>query len=109
MRDRYARVKTWEEFKRLTIEAKPDAVVYSIDQNGMSKTKELTCLRLILPAQSGCYVYLDFPKGNTLRETGVPIREDKLGNHCLQDEDIIKFITSTFGRETLKVFSFWTT
>jgi hypothetical protein len=107
--DRYTRVRTWEEFKRLTIESKPDAVVYSIDQNAMSKTKDPTCLRLILPARSGYYVYLDFPKGNTLRETGIPIREDKWGNRYLQDEDVIKFIKNAFGRKDLQVFSFWTT
>ena len=109
MSEKYIRVKTWEEFKRLTIESKPDAVVYSIDQNGMSKTKELTCLRLILPVSSGYYVYLDFPKGNVLRETGIPIREDKLGNRYLQDEDIVQFLKSAFGRENLQVFSYWTT
>ena len=107
--DQYTRVRTWKEFKRFTIESKPDAVVYSIDQNAMSKTKDPTCLRLILPARGGYYVYLDFPKGNKLRETGIPIREDKWGNRCLQDEDVITFIKNAFGREDLKVFSFWTT
>lgn len=109
MSERYIRVKTWEEFKRLAIELKPDAVVYSIDQNGMSKTKELTCLRLILPASSGYYVYLDFPKDNALRETGILIREDRLGNRCLQDDDIRQFIKSALERENLQVYSFWTT
>ncbi len=109
MSERYSRVRTWEEFKRLVIGSKPDAVVYSIDQNAMSKTKDPTCLRLILPARSGYYVYLDFPKGNALRETGIPVREDKRGNRCLQDEDVIKFIKNAFGREDLQVFSFWTT
>jgi hypothetical protein len=106
--EKFFRVKSWKEFKRLAVESKPEAVVYSIDQNGMSKTKEPTCLRLILPARSGYYVYLDFPKGNALRETGIPIREDRLGNRCLQDEDVIKFIKRALGREDLSVFSFWT-
>ena len=109
MSEKFTRVKKWEEFKRLAIELEPDAVVYSIDQNGMSKTKELTCLRLILPARSGYYVYLDFPKGNVLRETGIPIREDRMGNRCLEDEDIKQFIKNALGRENLSVFSFWTT
>jgi hypothetical protein len=104
------RVRKWEEFKRLAIELKPDAVVYSIDQNGMSETKELTCLRLILPARNAYYVYVDFPKGskgNTLRETGIPIHENR-GARCLEDQDIIKFIKRELGRENLPVFSFWT-
>jgi hypothetical protein len=103
------RVRSWQEFKRLAVELKPDAVVYSIDQNGMSATKELTCLRLILPARNGYYVYVDFPKGNVLRETGIPIHEDKkMGTRCLEDEDIIQFIRAALGRENLPVYSFWT-
>ena len=109
MNGKLVRVRKWEEFKRLAIELKPDAVVYSIDQNGMSETKELTCLRLILPARNGYYVYLDFPKGNALRETGIPIHEDKKGTRCLEDQDIIQFIKREFGREDLNVYSYWTT
>jgi hypothetical protein len=103
------RVRSWQEFKRLAVELKPDAVVYSIDQNGTSATKELTCLRLILPASSGYYVYVDFPKGNVLRETGIPIHEDKkLGTRYLEDRDIIQFLRAALGRENLPVYSFWT-
>jgi len=90
------------------VELKPDAVVYSIDQNGMSATKELTCLRLILPARNGYYVYVDFPKGNVLRETGIPIHDDKKGNRFLEDQDIIQFLRAALGRENLPVYSFWT-
>jgi len=104
------RVRKWTEFKRLLIELKPDSIVYSIDQNAMSKTKELTALRFILLARGGYYVYLDFPRGkeNVMRETGIQIREAKNGVRCLEDEDIIRFIKREFG-EKLQVFSFWTT
>ncbi|MCW4046830.1 MAG: hypothetical protein NWE99_04615 [Candidatus Bathyarchaeota archaeon] len=104
------RVKKWTEFKQLVTELKPDSIVYSIDQNGMSQAKELTALRLILLARGGYHVYLDFPRGkeNVLRETGIPIHEDKNGNRYLEDDDVIQFIKREFG-ENLKVFSFWTT
>ncbi len=104
------RVRKWTEFKNLVMELKPDSIVYSIDQNAMSKTKELTALRLILLARGGYHVYIDFPKGkeNVLRETGIPLHEDKKGNRCLEDEDIRRFIKREFG-ENLQVFSFWTT
>jgi hypothetical protein len=104
------RVRKWTEFKSLVKELKPDSLVYSIDQNGMSQTKELTALRLILLARGGYYVYLDFPKGkeNVLRETRIPIHEDKTGTRCLEDDDIIRFIKQEFG-ENMAVFSFWTT
>ena len=104
----FVRVRTWEEFKRLAVELKPSAVVYSIDQNAMSKTKEPTCLRLILPAQNAYYVYVDFPKGNALRETAIPIRENKNGRF-LEDQDVIRFLKNALGREDLSVFSYWTT
>jgi hypothetical protein len=103
------RVRKWTEFKRLAAELKPASIVYSIDQNAMSKTKELTALRLILLARGGYYVYLDFPRGkeNVLRETGIPIHVDKNGTRCLEDDDIIRFIKRELG-ENLSVFSFWT-
>jgi hypothetical protein len=102
------RLRKWKEFKQLAMELKPASIVYSIDQNGMSKTKELTCLRVILPAQNVYYVYLDFPKGNTLRDTAIPIRENKYGRF-LEDQDIINFLKKELGREDLAVFSYWTT
>ena len=104
------RVREWAEFKRLVLELKPDSIVYSIDQNAMSKTKELTALRFILLARGGYHVYLDFPRGkeNVMRETDIQIREDKNGVRCLEDEDVIRFIKREFG-EKLQVFSFWTT
>lgn len=104
------RVRKWSEFKRLVKELKPDSIVFSIDQNAMSKTKDLTALRLILLAKGGYHVYLDFPKGkeNVMRETGIQIHEDENGVRSLTDENVIRFIKGEFG-ENMKVFAFWTT
>jgi predicted ATP-dependent endonuclease of OLD family len=104
------RIRKWTEFKRLVAELKPESIVYSIDQNAISKTKELTALRFILLAQGGYHVYLDFPRGkeNVMRETGIQIREDKKGVRYLTDEDVVQFIKRELG-ENLQVFSFWTT
>jgi hypothetical protein len=106
--ERLIRVKSWAEFKRLVDELKPSSIVYIIEQNGVSRTKELTVLRLILPAQNAYYMYLDFPKETALRETGIPIRTDRTGNRHLEDEDIKHFIRKEFG-EGMPVFSYWTT
>ena len=105
-----ARVRKWTDFKRLVMELKPDSIVYSIDQNAMSKTKELTALRFILLAKGGYHVYLDFPRGkeNVMRETGISIHEDRNGVRFLEDEDVTRFIKRELG-ENLQVFSFWTT
>lgn len=102
------RVKTWKEFKRLATELKPASIVYSIDQNALSKTKEPSCLRLILPAPNAYYVYVDFPKENALRETAIPLRENKHGRF-LEDQDVIDFLKKALGRDDLAVFSYWTT
>ena len=104
------RVRKWTEFKRLVMELKPDSIVYSIDQNAVSKTKELTALRLILLARGGYYVYLDFPRGkeNVMRDTGILIYADENGARYLTDDNVLHFIKREFG-ENLKVFSFWTT
>ena len=101
------RVRSWKEFKRLAAELKPASIVYSIDQNAMSKTKELTCLRLILPAPGAYYVYVDFPKGNALRDTEIRLHEGSNGRF-LEDQDIIDFLKNALGREDLSVFSYWT-
>ena len=102
------RLRKWKEFKQLAMKLKPASIVYSIDQDGMSKAKELACLRVILPAQNAYYVYLDFPKGNTLRDTAIPIRENKYGRF-LEDQDVINFLKKELGREDLAVFSYRTT
>ena len=104
------RARKWTDFKSLVKELKPNSIVYSIDQNAMSKTKELTALRFILLAQGGYYVYLDFPKGNenVMRETGIQILRDKNGARYLEDEDVVQFIKRELG-ENMQVFSFWTT
>jgi hypothetical protein len=104
--DRLVRVKGWEEFKRLVNELKPQSIVYNIEQTGISKTREFTSLRLIIPAKN-YYVYVDFPKGDVLRETGIPIHVDPSGTRCIEDTDIREFLKTTFGN--LPVYSYWIT
>lgn len=100
------RLRSWKEFKRLADELKPGSIVYSIDQNAMSKTKELTCLRLILPTSKAYYVYVDFPKGKALRDTGIILHEGRNGRF-VKDQDIIDLIKRELG-ENIAVFSYWT-
>jgi len=102
------RVKNWIEFKKLADELKPKAMVYSIDQYGKTKNKELTCLRLIMPTQNKCYIYVDFPKGEKLRDTRIHIHEKRDRPRYLEDQDIILFIRNQLQRKDLNVHSFWT-
>jgi hypothetical protein len=106
MSDRLVRVAKWVEFRRLVGELKPESVVYNIEQTGISKEHEFTSLRLILPSKN-YYVYVDFPKGEALRETGIPIHTDKSGTRCVEDDDIRAFLRREFG--ALPVYSYWIT
>jgi hypothetical protein len=105
--ERLIRVKTYQEFKQKVTELKPDSLVYIIEQNGLTQKREMTVLRLLLPAKNAYYVYLDFPKGNALRETAIPIHDDQ-GNPHLEDDDIKEFLKKEFG-DKISIFSYWTT
>jgi len=100
-------VSKWVEFKCLVKELKPDSIVYNIEQTGISKTREFTSLRLIIPSKN-YYVYVDFPKGDALRETGIPIHNDKTGTRCIEDDDIRAFLKRELG-EKLPIYSYWIT
>ncbi|MBS7646347.1 MAG: hypothetical protein QXK93_08840 [Candidatus Bathyarchaeia archaeon] len=102
------KVRSWIEFKRLAESLKPQAIVYNIEQNGLSPKRELTNLRLILPSGPAYYVFLDFPEGEKLRETSIPLKRDKHGNRYLEEEDVIKFLKKEFKREDILICSYWT-
>jgi hypothetical protein len=106
--DRVIRVKNWQEFKRLAINLKPESVVYNIEQNGLSPERELTCLRLIMPTQEVYYIFLDFPREDILRDTGIPIRKDKKGNKYIEDKEVKDFLKTQLERKDLTICSYWT-
>jgi hypothetical protein len=82
--------------------------VYILEQNGFSPNKELTILRIIMLHDKRYYILLDFPKGDKLRETGIPLNKDKNGIFNL-DEDEVKVILKKQFEKKIEVFSFWTT
>ncbi len=102
------RLKSWEEFKQLAIELRPESIVYVIEQSGLSQEKELTTLRLMLPSPQGIYILLDFSDGKQLRQTGIPIRVDKFGNHLIEDDDVKDFLRNQLKRPDLPIYSYWT-
>ena len=109
MNEGHVRVKSWNEFKRLVIEKKPTSIVYILEQNGFSPNKELTTLRIIMLHDKRYYIFLDFPKGEALRETGIPLHKDKHGIFNLDEDEVKVFLKKTFEKENLEVYSFWTT
>jgi len=108
LRGGVVKVKSWEEFKRLAHELKPHSIVYNIEQSGLSPTRELTSLRLIISGQEKYNIFLDFPKGEKLRETGIPFRRDKKGNRYIEDGDVINFLKTQLKMENLTICSYWT-
>ncbi len=103
------RVRSWQEFKRLVEEKKPSSVVYVLEQNGFSANKEITFLRVIMLHYKRYYIFIDAPKGEALRETGIPLRKDKNGVRYLDDEEVKRYLKKEFEGQKLEVFSFWTT
>ncbi|MEM3055555.1 MAG: hypothetical protein QXM52_07625 [Candidatus Bathyarchaeia archaeon] len=102
------KIRSWEEFKRLAEELKPQAIVYNIEQDGLSPKRELTNLRLILPAGKAYHVFIDSARGNALKGTSIPFRRDANGNRYLEEEDVIKFLKDQFKRNDLTICSYWT-
>jgi hypothetical protein len=62
----------------------------------------------MLPTKDGIYILLDFSNGKELRQTGIPIRIDKLGNHLIEDDDVKDFLKNQLKREDLTICSYWT-
>ncbi|MGD0643969.1 MAG: hypothetical protein ABSA75_03595 [Candidatus Bathyarchaeia archaeon] len=108
MNEGNVRVRSWEEFKRLVNEKKPGSIVYILEQNGFSPNKELTSLRIIMLHDRRYYIFLDFPKGERLRETGIPLHKDKNGILNLDEDEVKVILKKQFEKERLEVFSFWT-
>jgi hypothetical protein len=103
------RIRSWKEFKQLVSEKKPKSLVYVLEQNALSPNKELTTLRIILMNDKRYYIFLDFPKGQSLRETGIPLQKDKNGLWNLDEDEVKVILKKEFEKENLEIFSFWTT
>jgi hypothetical protein len=109
MSEGHIRVRSREEFKRLVKEKKPKSIVYILEQNALSPNKELTTLRIILMHDKRYYIFLDFPKGQFLRETGIPLRKSKNGLWNLDEDEGKDILKKQFQEENIEVYSFWTT
>jgi hypothetical protein len=109
MSEGHIRIRDWEEFKRLVSEKKPKSIVFILEQNALSPNKELATLRIILMHERRYYIFLDFPKGQLLRETNIPLHKDKQGLWNLDEDEVKKILEKQFEKDNVKVFSFWTT
>ena len=108
MSEGHVRIRSWEEFKRQVSEKKPHSIVYVLEQNGLSPNRELTTLRIIMFHDQRYYIFLDFPKGDKLRETGIPLHKDKKGIFNSDEDEVKVILKKQFEKEKIDVFSFWT-
>jgi hypothetical protein len=99
--------RSWDEFKNTVAEKKPKSIVFILEQNGFSKNKELSTLKIILLHDKRYYIFNDFPKGTALRETKIPLHKDKNGIPNLDETEVKAYLQEQFP--TLEVYSFWTT
>jgi hypothetical protein len=107
MGEGHVRIRSWEEFKQIVFDKKPKSLVFILEQNGFSPHKELSNLKIIMPGERRYYMFFDFPKGDALRETGIPLHLDREGFPYLDEDEVKAFLEKQFERENLQVCSFW--
>jgi hypothetical protein len=103
----YAHIRSWKEYKALVNEKKPGSIVFILEQNGFSKNKELSTLKIIMLHDKRYFIFYDFPKGESLRETGISLHKDKNGIPNLDETEVKAYLKGQFTN--LEVYSFWTT
>ncbi len=110
MSDGHVRIRSWEEFKHLVKEKKPESIVFILEQSGFSRNKELTSLKLIMLHDMRYFIFIDSPRNGelSLRGTGLPFHKDKNGIFNLDEDEVKAFLEGQFKEENVKVFSFWT-
>lgn len=104
----HVRMRTWEQFKALVEQKKPGSIVYVLEQNGFAANKEITVLRLIMLHDQRYYIFIDTPKADALRETGISLRKDKNGTRFLEEDDVRAFLKQQFEGENIAFYYFWT-
>ncbi len=95
--------RSWEEFKHTINEKKPKSIVFILEQNGFSKNKELSNLKIIMLHDKRYYIFYDFPKDETLRETKIPLHKDKNGALNLDENEVKAYLKCQF--ENLEIFT----
>ena len=103
----YVHMRNWQEFKQTVTEKKPGSIVFILEQNGFSKNKELSTLKIIMLHDKRYYIFYDFPKGENLRETKISLHKDKNCIPNLDEAEVKAYLKGQF--ENLEVYSFWTT
>ena len=100
------KVVSWEDFRGLIDEHNPRKIIYNIEKKAAGR--QVTILSFVLQSGKARYVFTDNLAGDRLRETGIPLHTDELGNTRIRDEDVVKFVKAETSRRDAKIVSYWT-
>ena len=100
------RIRSWEEFRKLALEFKPEVIFYVIDSHPLRKPP--WGLKFIFYNGFNGYVFVDYADGATLYKTKIPFQGKDKSEVPLLVEDIENFIHSQIGkRKVSPIHSFW--
>ena len=100
------RIRSWEEYRNLAREYKPEIIYYSRDSHPLRKPP--WGLKLIFYQGFNGYVFIDYADGATLHKTKIPIQGKDKREVPLLIEDIEYFIHSQIGKIKISpIHSFW--
>jgi hypothetical protein len=106
MSGKEVKVGSWEDFRDLIDEYDPRRIIYSIEKEATGN--QVAILSFVLQSGKARYVFTDSLAGDRLRETGIPLHRDELGNARIRDEDVVRFVKSETSRRDAKIISYWT-
>ena len=101
--NRIIRIRGWEKYREFALKLRPESMLYTMQRAPLSKPP--IALRLIFTSGIKQYIFLDFPAGDKLRQTRIPIKFNKYGEAYLEEEDVRNFILEELRRKALAIQS----
>ncbi len=99
-------VRSWRELKVIIDEQQPEFVAYVIEKNWPVSSEESVALRFIVPRANAQYVLYDSPEGEVLKETRIPLHEDKDGHMMVCEDDVKCYLKNELGSHKIIICSY---
>ena len=95
------RILKWEDFEKHALDFQPSIIFYQKDKHPLRKPQ--IGLRLTFYHEKDTYAFIDFADGANLKKTGIPVKEAKVKDEGLiDDEEIIRFLSARFKNTTIQ-------
>ena len=95
------RIIKWEDFEKRALDFQPTIIFYQKDKHPLRKPP--IGLRLTFHHEKDTYAFIDFADGETLKKTGIPVKEAEVKDEGLiADEEIIRFLLTRFKNTTIR-------